>query len=123
MLDMLITMLCCVDLTRRYVGRLLILICIISYAFSMARKALFFSSDLEAHFLSPSKFSTKYLKVLDESVRRHESTDCSLTSNGTTKIPRIYNKPTNQWIFLHLGLEPESCKRMDNLLCLVPAHI
>jgi mannosyltransferase OCH1-like enzyme len=112
--DMLSTILHCVNLTRRRVGRILILICIISYGFSIARKALFFSSNLEAHFLSLKNFNNEYLRTLNESIERHEPTDCSLTSNETTKIPRIIhqtyksaNIPSN-WIETS-----ESCKKMN----------
>jgi mannosyltransferase OCH1-like enzyme len=112
--DMPGTILRYVSLTRRRVGRILILICIISYGFSIARKALFFSSNLEAHFLSLKNFSTEYLRALNESIERHESTDCSLTSNETTKIPRIIhqtyksaNIPSN-WIETS-----KSCKEMN----------
>jgi mannosyltransferase OCH1-like enzyme len=85
-----------------------------SYVFSTARKAVLFSSDLEAQFLSLGNLSTEYQRVLNESIGRHEPMDCSLTSNETAKIPRIIHQTyksadiPSAWI-----ATSESCKTMN----------
>jgi mannosyltransferase OCH1-like enzyme len=114
LLNMLGSMLRCPYLTTRYVGRLLTIICITSYGFSVGQKAFVSTPELEARFLSLSNFSTEYVRALNKSISHHKSIDCSLTSNETTKIPRIIHQTYKSADIPSSWIETsESCKRMN----------